>query len=81
MASINIDVAVDHHNRENKAGGLASVLALGTANPPNVVYQDTFADYFFRVTNSEDKVELKEKFKRVCKYLYILSDGHYLIKH
>ncbi|KAM0932937.1 putative chalcone synthase [Dioscorea sansibarensis] len=66
MASINIDVAVDHHNRENKAGGLASVLALGTANPPNVVYQDTFADYFFRVTNSEDKVELKEKLKRVC---------------
>ncbi|KAM0932941.1 putative chalcone synthase [Dioscorea sansibarensis] len=66
MVGINNGAEVDHHNRENKAGGLASVLALGTANPPNVVYQDTFADYFFRVTNSEDKVELKEKLKRVC---------------
>lgn len=69
MVSVN-GAAVDHCEKGNKAGGLASVLALGTANPPNVVYQDTFADYFFRVTNSEDKVELKEKLKRVCKYLY-----------
>ncbi|XP_039143221.1 chalcone synthase-like [Dioscorea cayenensis subsp. rotundata] len=65
MVSVN-GAAVDHCEKGNKAGGLASVLALGTANPPNVVYQDTFADYFFRVTNSEDKVELKEKLKRVC---------------
>ncbi|KAM0932946.1 putative chalcone synthase [Dioscorea sansibarensis] len=64
MASVN-GAAVDHH-KANKAGGLACVLSLGTANPPNVVYQDTFADYFFRVTKSEGKVELKEKFKRLC---------------
>ncbi|KAH7658702.1 Naringenin-chalcone synthase protein [Dioscorea alata] len=64
MASINC-AAVDHQ-KGNKGGALASVLALGTANPPNIVYQDTFADYFFRVTNSEDKVKLKEKLKRVC---------------
>ncbi|KAJ0962829.1 hypothetical protein J5N97_027951 [Dioscorea zingiberensis] len=55
---------VDH--KTNKAGGLASVLALATANPPNVVYQDDFPDYYFRVTNNEHKVHLKEKLKRVC---------------
>ena len=63
--------AVDHHQKKNKAGGLASVLALATANPPNVVYQDNFPDYFFKVTNSEHMVELKEKLKRVCKYISI----------
>ncbi|KAJ0981694.1 hypothetical protein J5N97_009949 [Dioscorea zingiberensis] len=63
MAS-NGSTAVDH--KAKKAGGLASVLAVGTANPPNVVYQDEFADYYFRVTNNEHKVELKEKLKRVC---------------
>ncbi|KAJ0962832.1 hypothetical protein J5N97_027954 [Dioscorea zingiberensis] len=55
---------VDHKTK--KAGGLASVLALATANPPNVVYQDDFPDYYFRVTNNEHKVHLKEKLKRVC---------------
>ncbi|XP_039142624.1 chalcone synthase-like [Dioscorea cayenensis subsp. rotundata] len=44
----------------------AAVLAIGTANPPNVVEQSTYPDYFFRVTNNEHKHELKEKFKRIC---------------
>lgn len=61
--------AADH--KVKKAVGLAKVLALGTANPPNVVYQDTFHDYYFRITNNEHKVELKQKFKRICKYTYI----------
>ncbi|KAH7658682.1 Naringenin-chalcone synthase protein [Dioscorea alata] len=56
--------AADH--KVKKAVGLAKVLALGTANPPNVVYQDTFPDYYFRITNNEQKVELKQKFKRIC---------------
>ncbi|KAJ0962821.1 hypothetical protein J5N97_027943 [Dioscorea zingiberensis] len=47
-------------------GGAAAVLAIGTANPPNVVEQSTYPDYFFRVTNNEHKPELKEKFKRIC---------------
>ncbi|KAH7658699.1 Naringenin-chalcone synthase protein [Dioscorea alata] len=73
MGSINGTV-----HKGNKGGGLASLLAIGTANPPNVVYQDTFADYFFRVTNSEGKVELKEKFKRVCEKSMIRK-RHFLL--
>ncbi|KAH7658683.1 Naringenin-chalcone synthase protein [Dioscorea alata] len=56
---------VDDH-KAKKGSGLASVLALGTANPPNVFYQDDFPDYYFRITNNEHRVELKEKFKRIC---------------
>ncbi|KAH7658701.1 Naringenin-chalcone synthase protein [Dioscorea alata] len=70
--------AVDHHHKKNKAGGLASVLALATANPPNVVYQDNFPDYFFSVTNSEHMVELKEKLKRVCDKSMIKKRHFYL---
>ncbi|KAJ0962828.1 hypothetical protein J5N97_027950 [Dioscorea zingiberensis] len=54
------------HKANKSTGGLASVLAVGTASPPNFVYQDNFPDYYFRVTNNEHKVDLKEKFKRIC---------------
>lgn len=47
--------------------GVATILAIGTANPLNYVYQSDYPDYYFRVTNSEDKTVLKEKFKRICK--------------
>nr|AIU39026.1 chalcone synthase 4 [Narcissus tazetta subsp. chinensis] len=45
----------------------AAILGIGTATPPYVVEQDTFPDYYFRITNSEHKVELKEKFVSLCK--------------
>uniref|UniRef100_A0A1U7V8K6 chalcone synthase n=1 Tax=Nicotiana sylvestris TaxID=4096 RepID=A0A1U7V8K6_NICSY len=51
--------------REQRAEGPATVLAIGTANPTNCFDQNTYPDYFFRVTNSEHKTELKEKFKRM----------------
>ncbi|KAJ0962820.1 hypothetical protein J5N97_027942 [Dioscorea zingiberensis] len=57
---------VQHFRRTERSDGLATVLSIGTANPPNVIEQSTFPDYYFRVTNSEHKVELKEKFRRVC---------------
>ncbi|KAH7658686.1 Naringenin-chalcone synthase protein [Dioscorea alata] len=68
MASNGSCNAVDDH-KENRGGGpgaIASVLALATANPPNVFYQDAYPDYYFRITNNEHRVELKEKFKRIC---------------
>ncbi|KAM0932950.1 putative pinosylvin synthase [Dioscorea sansibarensis] len=65
---------VDDH-KAKKGGGLASVLALGTANPPNVFYQDAFPDFYFRITNNEHKVELKKKFKRICMCI-LYSRGH-----
>jgi metal-dependent amidase/aminoacylase/carboxypeptidase family protein len=51
-----------------RADGPACVLAIGTANPANCVPQDEYADYYFRVTNSEHLTELKAKFNRICRY-------------
>ena len=46
----------------------ATILAVGTATPPNCFYQADYPDFYFRATNSEHKTELKEKFKRICKH-------------
>lgn len=51
-----------------KAQGPATILAIGTANPPNTIYQADYPDYYFRVTNSEHMTLWKDKFKRICKY-------------
>ncbi|KAK4425334.1 Chalcone synthase [Sesamum alatum] len=58
--------SVEEICRAARAEGPATVLAIGTANPPNCVDQSSFPDYYFRITNSEHKTELKEKFKRIC---------------
>ncbi|MCL7022006.1 hypothetical protein MKW94_006306 [Papaver nudicaule] len=52
--------------KSTSAQGFATVLAIGTALPPNVFYQDDYPDFYFKVTNSDHKTELKEKFKRIC---------------
>uniref|UniRef100_A0A0E0KZS6 Chalcone synthase n=1 Tax=Oryza punctata TaxID=4537 RepID=A0A0E0KZS6_ORYPU len=57
---------VDTRLRTQHAEGPAAVLAIGTANPANIVYQDGFADYYFGLTKSEDLTELKDKMKRIC---------------
>nr|ABY47640.1 type III polyketide synthase [Polygonum cuspidatum]ABY47641.1 type III polyketide synthase [Polygonum cuspidatum] len=44
----------------------ATVLAIGTANPPNCLYQADFPDYYFRITKSDHLTHLKQKFKRIC---------------
>eukprot|EP00249_Psilotum_nudum_P036121 c6372_g1_i1 orf=478-1692(+) len=49
-----------------KPKGRASVLAIGTANPPNAVEQRTYPDFYFNVTNNGHKTELKKKFQRIC---------------
>ncbi|BFG29990.1 hypothetical protein CerSpe_162640 [Prunus speciosa] len=49
-----------------QAQGPAAILAIGTANPANCYYQQDYPDFLFRVTNSDHKIELKEKFKRIC---------------
>nr|C4MBZ5.1 RecName: Full=Aloesone synthase; AltName: Full=Polyketide synthase 3 [Aloe arborescens]ABS72373.1 aloesone synthase [Aloe arborescens]AXN70004.1 aloesone synthase [Cloning vector pCDF-AaPKS3] len=53
--------------KAQKADGTATVMAIGTAHPPHIISQDSYADFYFRVTNSEHKVELKKKFDRICK--------------
>ncbi|GLT88198.1 hypothetical protein SLE2022_062330 [Rubroshorea leprosula] len=74
-------VTVDEVRNVQRAEGPATILAIGTANPPNVFYQSTYADYFFRITNSEHKMDLKKKFQRICqgsavekRYMYFTED-------
>ncbi|CAL9058391.1 chalcone synthase 2-like [Musa acuminata AAA Group] len=52
--------------QSQRAEGSATVLAIGTATPVNVLYQADYPDYYFRITKSEHLTELKEKFKRMC---------------
>lgn len=68
-----MSIAVENMTRKPQAGGLASILAIGTANPEHCVYQNDYPDYYFRLTRSEHLTELKQKFTRICKYLYRFS--------
>jgi predicted naringenin-chalcone synthase len=72
--------------------GKAMVLAIGTAVPPNFIYQSDYPDYYFRVTKSEHLTELKQKFTRICtatkiqkRHFYItdemLKDNPNLLTH
>ncbi|KAH9326214.1 hypothetical protein KI387_006392 [Taxus chinensis] len=72
---------VEAFRKAQRADGPASVLAIGTATPPNAIEQSSYPDYYFRITNSEHKAELKEKFKRMCeksmirkRYMYLTEE-------
>ncbi|OMO55635.1 hypothetical protein CCACVL1_27143 [Corchorus capsularis] len=74
-------VSVEEIRKAQRAEGPATVLAIGTSTPPNCVYQSTYPDYYFRITNSEHKTDLKHKFKRMCeksmvkkRYLYLTEE-------
>lgn len=57
----------NHRGMQQHAEGPAAMLAIGTANPTNVVVpQDVFAENIFRVTKSDHLTELREKMKRIC---------------
>lgn len=60
-------LTVDEVRKAQRAEGPATIMAIGTATPPNCVDQSTYPDYYFRITNSEHMTDLKEKFKRMCK--------------
>nr|XP_027116754.1 chalcone synthase 2-like [Coffea arabica] len=74
-------VTVEEVRRAQRAEGPATIMAIGTATPPNCVEQSTYPDYYFRITDSEHKTELKEKFKRMCdksmikkRYMYLTEE-------
>nr|AEN04070.1 chalcone synthase [Narcissus tazetta subsp. chinensis] len=74
-------VTIDEIRKAQRADGPATILAIGTANPQNCIEQSTYPDYYFRVTNSEHMVELKQKFKRMCeksmikkRYMYLTEE-------
>ncbi|TMW86447.1 hypothetical protein EJD97_021368 [Solanum chilense] len=49
-----------------RAEGPAKILAIGTATPFHWVDQTSYPDYYFKVTNNEHLVDLKQKFRRIC---------------
>ncbi|XP_020213958.1 chalcone synthase [Cajanus cajan] len=53
-------------HEKQRARGPATILAIGTANPPNYIYQSHFSDYFFGMTKSQHMTQLKAKFDRIC---------------
>nr|Q9AU10.1 RecName: Full=Inactive polyketide synthase 2; Short=RiPKS2; AltName: Full=Inactive naringenin-chalcone synthase PKS2 [Rubus idaeus]AAK15175.1 aromatic polyketide synthase [Rubus idaeus] len=74
-------VTVDEVRKAQRAEGPATILAIGTATPPNCVDQSTYPDYYFRITKSEHRTELKEKFQRMCdksrikkRYMYLTEE-------
>lgn len=74
-------LSVQEVRKAQRAEGPATILAIGTATPPNCVYQSDYPDYYFRVTKSEHMTDLKEKFKRMCdksmikkRYMYLTED-------
>ncbi|XP_021762432.1 chalcone synthase-like [Chenopodium quinoa] len=73
--------SLDEIRQAQRADGPAAILAIGTATPPNCVYQADYPDYYFHVTKSEHMTDLKEKFRRMCdksmikkRYMYLTED-------
>ncbi|KAF4385650.1 hypothetical protein F8388_010206 [Cannabis sativa] len=59
-------IIVDNIRKAQRAEGPATVLAIGSANPENILIQDEFPDYYFRVTKNEHMTQLKHKFRKIC---------------
>ncbi|XP_058786886.1 chalcone synthase-like [Vicia villosa] len=57
---------LDEIRDSQRARGTATILAIGTATPPNCIYQSDFTNYYFRVTNSNHMPQLKDKLTRIC---------------
>ncbi|KAF5765474.1 Chalcone synthase [Helianthus annuus] len=74
-------LSIQEFRKAQRAEGPANILAIGTATPPNCVLQTTYPDYYFRITKSEHKKDLKEKFTRMCeksmikkRYMYLTEE-------
>ncbi|KAI5650110.1 hypothetical protein M9H77_36115 [Catharanthus roseus] len=60
-------VSVEEVRRAQRAEGPATIMAIRTATPPNVVDQSTYPDYYFRITNSEKSMIKK-------RYMYLTEE-------
>lgn len=54
--------------KHERATGPATVLAIGRATPPTAYPQSEYPDFFFNITNSNEKTALKAKFARICEF-------------
>ncbi|KAI4351170.1 hypothetical protein L6164_005550 [Bauhinia variegata] len=61
-----MEAYLEEMREAQRARGPATVLAIGTANPSNCIYQSDFTDYYFCVTNSNHLPHLKAKLNRIC---------------
>ncbi|KAJ0091757.1 hypothetical protein Patl1_13595 [Pistacia atlantica] len=59
-------VTVDEVRKAQRAEGTATIMAIGTANPPNVYDQSSYPDTYFRMTNTEHMTQVKNKMQRIC---------------
>ncbi|KAJ0034382.1 hypothetical protein Pint_25371 [Pistacia integerrima] len=59
-------VSVDEVRKAQRAEGTATIMAIGTTNPPNVYDQSSYPDTYFRMTNTEHLTEVKYKMQRMC---------------
>ncbi|KAL9229857.1 hypothetical protein vseg_005278 [Gypsophila vaccaria] len=72
-------VAEIRHTRS--ANAAATILSIGTSNPPNIMYQKEYPDFYFAVNNCQHMTDLKYKFERICeksgirkRHMYITED-------
>ncbi|XP_044475922.1 chalcone synthase 2-like [Mangifera indica] len=59
-------VTVEEVRKAQRAQGTATILAIGTANPPVIHEHSTYPDRYFRMTNSEHLKSVKNKMQRMC---------------
>jgi hypothetical protein len=71
-ARVGVSNGTDHHAAQvphvrlvQQAEGPACVLAMGTANPPDIIEQSTYHDRLFAMCGISDNETLKAKFKRM----------------
>lgn len=66
-------ISVEEIRKAQRAQGTATVLAIGTANPPHYFEQSKFPDTYFRMTHDDHMIELKKKMQRMCKNISTYS--------
>ncbi|KAJ4722928.1 Chalcone synthase [Melia azedarach] len=74
-------VNVDDIRKGQRAEGRATIMAIGTTTPPTCFDQSKYADFYFRVTNSEHMTKTKDKLQHICeksmikkRYLYTTEE-------
>ncbi|KAI9097842.1 hypothetical protein K1719_025613 [Acacia pycnantha] len=72
------DMREAHPSAPSNLHGLATILAIGTANPSAFIYQRDFPDLHLRLTNSHHLPHLKAKLQRLCEKSMIEKRHVYL---
>ncbi|CAF1920664.1 unnamed protein product [Brassica napus] len=66
--------SLDEIRKTQRADGPARIMAIGTAYPPNQVFQAEYPDYYFHITNRAIDGHLKEV--RLTFHLLKTAPGH-----